>query len=160
MQPDRHEVFEHMIDEALANGVSIPEEQTLREHLQSCVSCQEYLNAGNRVIASLGGFSFEVNPSLQMKVFESISQRAQQMEATPFSRRRLFLVCALALVLTAVGSFLDLQSGSLIASLFDIQSQHVRHALFAFWIVPSICLLLLFPMLPLLSAANRNERAL
>ena len=160
MKSDRHEVFEHMIDEALAAGVSIQEEQSLREHLQSCVSCQEYLNANNRVIASLGGFSFEVSPSLEAKVFASISQRARQIEAAPFSRRRLLLICALALTLTVIGSFLDLQFGSLIASFFDIQAIHVRQGVFAFWIISSVCLLLLFPMLPLLSAASRNERAL
>ncbi len=160
MTSDRHEVFQHMIDETLASGSPLPDDQSLREHLQSCAACQEYLNASRRVIASLGGFSFEVNPALQAKVFESINHRAQQVQATPFNRRRLALVCALALVLTAAGSFLDLQFGSLIASHFDIQSQHVRQALLAFWIVPSICLLLLFPLLPQLSAANRNERAL
>jgi hypothetical protein len=70
------------------------------------------------------------------------------------------LICVLALALTVVGSFLDLQFGNLIASLLDIRSIHVRQGLFAFWIVPSICLLLLFPMLPMLSAADRNERTL
>jgi hypothetical protein len=162
MKPDRHKVFKHMIDESLAAGVSIPEEQSLREHLRSCVPCQDYLNASNRVIASLGGFSFEVDPSLQAKVFASISQRAQQVEATPFTRHRLLLICALALAFTAAGSFLDLQFGSLIASVFDIQSLQVRHGLIAFWIAPSLCLLLLFPILPLLSEAgtHRKERAL
>jgi hypothetical protein len=160
MKPDRHEVFEHRIDEALAAGMPIPEERSLREHLQSCVRCQEYLNANTRVIAGLSGFSFEVDPSLQAKVVESISQRAQQVQATPFNRRRLVLICALAIALTVVGSFLDLQFGSVIASLFDIQAMHVRQGLFAFWIIPSICLLLLFPMLPMLSTAHRNERTL
>lgn len=160
MRSDRHEVFQHMIDEALAAGAPIPEEQSLREHLQSCSLCQEYLNASTRVIASLGGFSFELNPSLQAKVFESINQRAQRARATSLSRRQMAWIYALALALTVAGSFLELQFGSLIASLFDIQSIHVRQGLFAFWIVPSICLLVLFPMLPLLSAANRNERTL
>jgi hypothetical protein len=149
-----------MIDESLAAGAPVPEEQFLRDHLQSCSLCQEYLDASTRVIASLGGFSFELNPSLQAKVFESINQRARQLGATSFSRRQMALIYALALALTVAGSFLDLQFGSLIASFFDIQSMHVRQGLFAFWIVPSICLLVLFPILPLLSAANRNERTL
>ena len=160
MKPDRHEVFERMIDEALAVGMPIPEEKSLRQHLQSCVPCQEYLNANTRVIAGLGGLSFEVDPSLQAKVVESISQRAQQIQAAPFNSRRLMLICVLALALTVVGSFLDLQFGNLIASLLDIRSIHVRQGLFALWIIPSICLFLLFPMLPVLSPANRNERTL
>jgi predicted anti-sigma-YlaC factor YlaD len=155
-----HEVFQRRIDEALVARTTIPEERSLREHLQSCVQCQEYLNANTRVIAGLSGFSFELDPALNAKVLESITQRARQLETAPFNRRRWALVCTLALTLTVVGSFLDLQFGSLIASHFDIQLHQVRQGLFAFWIVPSICLLLLFPMLPLLTAANRNERTL
>jgi hypothetical protein len=34
----------------------------------------------------------------------------------------------------------------------------VRHGLLTFWILPSFCFLLLFPILPLLS--HRKERAL
>jgi hypothetical protein len=151
-----------MIDETLAAGVSIPEEQSLSEHLQSCVLCQEYLGAGTRVIDSLGGFSFEVDPTLHSKVSTSLRLRAQQLEATQPSRRRLGLVCILALVFTVAGSFMDLQFGGLIASLLDIPSLQVRQGLFAFWIVPSLCLLLLFPILPLLSTAGtqRKERTL
>lgn len=160
MSSDRHEVFQRMIDDALAAGAPIPDEQSLRDHLQSCAQCQEYLDAGTRVIATLGGFSFELDPVLQSKVFESINLRATQLQAEPFNHRRWALICTLALALTIVGSFLDLQFGSLLASVFDIQSMHVRQGLFAFWIAPSICLLLIFPMLPLLSAAKRNERTL
>jgi hypothetical protein len=60
------------------------------------------------------------------------------------------------------GSFVDLQFGGLIASVFDIQRTLVRQELLAFWIVPSLFLLLLFPLLPLLSkaATRREERTL
>jgi hypothetical protein len=58
------------------------------------------------------------------------------------------------------GSFVDLQFGRLIAAVFDIQRAHVQQGLLAFWIVPSLCVLLLFPLLPLLSKAgtHREER--
>jgi hypothetical protein len=74
----------------------------------------------------------------------------------------LVLTCILALMLTAAGSFLDLRVSGLIASVFDIQGMQIRQGLIAFWIIPSLCLLLLFPILPLLSAAatNRKERNL
>jgi hypothetical protein len=57
------------------------------------------------------------------------------------------------------GSFVDLQFGRLIGSVFDIQ---VQQRLLAFWIVPSLCVFLLFPLLPLLSKAGirREERTL
>jgi hypothetical protein len=72
------------------------------------------------------------------------------------------LISAAAVVLTLGGSFVDLQFGQLIASVFDIQRIEVQRGLLAFWIVPSLCVLLLFPLLPLLSKAGirRAERTL
>jgi hypothetical protein len=64
----------------------------------------------------------------------------------------------MALVLTAAGSFIDLQFGGLIASVLDVQRTELRHELLTFWILPSLCLLLLFPILPLLS--HGKERVL
>jgi hypothetical protein len=60
------------------------------------------------------------------------------------------------------GSFVDLQFGRLIAPVFDIQRTQMQWGLLAFWIVPSLCVLLLFPLLPLLSKAgtHRQERNL
>lgn len=155
-----HEIFQHRIDEALISGTTILEEQSLREHLQSCTVCQDYLDANTRVIAGLSGFSFELDPAVNAKVLESVTQRAQQLETVPFNRRRWALVYTLALALTVAGSFLELQFGSLIASHFEIQIHQIRQGLLAFWIIPSVCILLLFPILPFLSAANRNERTL
>ncbi len=73
MGSDGHERFRHMIDETLAGGIPVQEEQSLREHLQACAPCQEYLAASNRVIAGLGGFSFAVDPGLNAKVSASLS---------------------------------------------------------------------------------------
>jgi hypothetical protein len=60
------------------------------------------------------------------------------------------------------GSFFDLQFGRLIASAFDMQRMQVQQGLLVYWIVPSLCVLLLFPLLPLLSktGAYREERTL
>jgi hypothetical protein len=156
MESDRHERFRHMIDESLAGPVQ--EEQSLREHLQSCAPCQEYLAASKRVIASLGGFSFEVDPTLKGKVSASLTLRAQQIKAAQPGRRRLVLTCIFAVMLTAAGSFLDLRVSGLIASVFHVQGMQIRQGLIAFWIIPSLCLLLLFPILPLLSAAGTNQK--
>jgi hypothetical protein len=157
MNIDHHESFQHMIDESLAGGVSAEREQALREHLDTCRRCQEYLRASNRVIASLEGFSFEVNPTLNARVFASLRLRAQQVQAAQPDRRRWMFISVAAVVLTLGGSFVDLQFGSLIASVFDIQRTHVQQGLFAFWIVPSLCVFLLFPLLPLLSKAGTHR---
>jgi hypothetical protein len=158
MRSDDHESFQRRIDETLAGEIAVGEEESLREHLRSCGQCQEYLAAGTRVIAGLGGFSFEVDPALQEKVCASISLRAQQIESGQPSRKRMAWICIMALVLTAAGSFIDLQFGGLIASVLDVQRTELRHELLTFWILPSLCLLLLFPILPLLS--HGKERVL
>ncbi|WP_353072278.1 zf-HC2 domain-containing protein [Tunturiibacter gelidiferens] len=162
MNIDDHESFQHMIDESLAGSISAEREQSLREHLASCGPCQGYLSANNRVIAGLGGFSFEVNPNLNARVFASLRLPAQQVQAAQPGRRRWALISVAAVVLTIGGSFVDLQFGGLIASVFDVQRMQVRQGLLAFWIVPSLCFLLLFPLLPLLSKAGtqREERIL
>ena len=162
MNIDHHESFQHMIDESLAGSISAEREQSLREHLDTCVPCREYLSASNRVIAGLGGFSFEVDPTLNARVFASLRLPAQQVQAAQPGRRRWALISVAAVILTMGGSFVDLQFGDLIASVFDIQRMQVRQGLLAFWIVPSLCVLLLFPLLPLLSKAgtHREERIL
>ena len=162
MNIDHHESFQHMIDESLAGSISAEREQSLREHLDTCVPCREYLSASNRVVAGLGGFSFEVDPTLNARVFASLRLPAQQIQAGQPGRRRWALISVAAVILTMGGSFVDLKFGDLIASVFDIQRMQVRQGLLAFWIVPSLCVLLLFPLLPLLSKAgtHREERIL
>jgi anti-sigma factor RsiW len=162
MNIDRHESFQHMIDESLAGGISAEREQALRQHLDTCALCQEYLSASNRVIAGLGGFSFEVDPTLNARVLASLRRPAQRVQAGQPGRRRWALISVTAVVLTMGGSLADLQFGGLIAAVFDIQRTQVRQELLAFWIVPSLCVLLLFPLLPLLSkaGAHREERTL
>ncbi|WP_158824014.1 hypothetical protein [Granulicella sp. S156] len=158
MQSDNHKLFQQMIDETLASGAPVQEDRALREHLQSCAVCEEYLNSSTRAIATLAGFSFEVNPLLHAKVSASLSQRAQQLGATPLSRRRWAFACIGAFVLTVAGTLLDLQFRSLIAAFFNVTDVHVQQGLLHFWIVSSLSPVLLFLLLPLLS--RQKERAL
>ena len=55
------------------------------------------------------------------------------------------------MVLTVVGSVVDLRVGHMAAAALDLRPLMVRESLMALWIVPSFCLLLLFPLLPLLA---------
>jgi anti-sigma factor RsiW len=162
MNIDHHESFQHMIDESLAGVIAAEREQSLREHLDTCALCQEYLIASNKVIAGLGGFSFGVDPTLNARVLASLRLRAGQVQVARPSRRRWVLASLAAVMLTMSGSFADLQFGGVIASVFDIQRAQVQQGLLVFWIVPSLCVLLLFPLLLLLSKAGtrREERIL
>jgi len=158
MTSDPHELFRNMIDEALVAGTPASAQPVLNEHLQTCAQCRKYLDDTTRAIASLGGFSFELDPALQSKVAGAITLRAQQLHPAQFTTNRLVLICFLAFALTVAGSFFDLKFGGLLASAFDLHGEQLQHGLLAFWIIPSICLLLLFPLLPLLS--RRKERIL
>lgn len=158
MISDRHEPFRNMIDEALVAGTSAPANPPLHEHLQSCAECREYLETSSRVIASLGSFSFEVDPTLQARVVDTLTLRTQHTDPAQFNPNRLGLICVLAVALTIIGSFFDLRFGGLLASILDLHRAHLHQGLMAFWIVPSVCLLFVFPMLPLLS--RRKERIL
>ncbi len=158
MNADRHGIFQLMIDKTLAGGVSPQEENSLREHLQACAQCQEYLSANTRAIASLGGFSFEVSQELNTKVCAALKLRARQLEVQRPNRQRLAWICILALTLTAVGSYIDLQFGKMAAAVLGVQPMHMRHELISYWIGPSFWLLLLFPMLPVLLTPGKNRK--
>jgi hypothetical protein len=154
MKNDQHETFRHTIDESLAGGISAERERSLRVHLGTCARCQEYLSASNRVIEGLRGFSFEVGPTFNPRVLSANGQPSRQC------RQRWTLSNVAAVVLTVGGSFVDLRFGDLIASIFDIQRMQLRQGLLAFWIVPSLCIFALFPLLPLLfnAGSRRDER--
>ncbi len=154
MNIDDHESFRRLIDESLSGELSSRGKQSLREHLETCDLCQEYSSVSNRVIAGLKGFSFEVDSALNAKVFASLRLRAQPFQSARPSRSRWALISIAAVVLTMGGSFVDLQFGNLMASLFAIQRTHLQQGILAFWIAPSLGVLLLFPLLPLLSKAR------
>ena len=148
MRAERHEQFEQMIDRSLAGAGTPEEEISVEEHVGVCASCQEYLSASRRAVAGLHGFSFEAGPGLNAKVAAAIRLRAEQME----TRRRWMRLSVVALVLTVLGTVVDLWIGHWAAGIFDLRPMEVRQGLLALWIAPSFGLLLLFPMLPLLSA--------
>jgi anti-sigma factor RsiW len=144
MHVDLHQAMRQIIDKSLLGEASIHEQQTLQEHLASCALCQDYLDASNRVIAGLGGFSFEVDPALQGKVMESLTLRAQTLRSS--QPRPMWWNYLAALILTAAGSFT--------VALFTPMS--LRAGVFALWILPSLCFCLLFPVLHRLSTGEKG----
>jgi hypothetical protein len=158
MKTDLHAIIRDVIDKTLAGGEQPEDDQSLQEHLAACVQCQEYLSAGNRVIAGLGGFSFDIDPGLEGKVLRSLRVRAQQLETAQSNRRRIVWGCAGALVLMITGSWVALEFGNLVAGALNLPPMEMQRLLLLLWVVPSLCLSLLFPVLPLLS--RREERFL
>jgi hypothetical protein len=158
MKTDLHATIRDIIDKTLAGSAQPEDDQSLQEHLAACVQCQEYLSAGNRVIAGLGGFSFDVDPELEGKVLRSLRVRAQQLEIAQSSRRRIVWGCAAALALMITGSWVALEFGNLVAGALNLPPMQMQRLLLLLWVIPSLCLSLLFPVLPLLS--RRKERFL
>jgi hypothetical protein len=160
MQVDRHQEIRHIVDRSLAGTASLEEEQALREHLITCVACQEYLNASHRAIAGLGGFSFEVNPDLHGKVLAALTLRAQQLDTNRIEQRSMFWSYLAALALTICGSFAAARFSGLAGAVFHFQPALLHFGLLALWIVPSLCFCLLFPILHRLSLGWMNEKGL
>jgi predicted anti-sigma-YlaC factor YlaD len=158
-----HQSIRHIIDKSLAGGTRALEpqaQQSLREHLATCAACQQYLDASNRAIASLGDFSFAIDPALDSKVLSSIAARAQELQAASIQRKRLWTTSLLALALTVIGSIAASQLGSLAAPIFHFQPAQLHLALATFWIAPSLCFSLLFLLLPFSPALFRNQKGL
>jgi len=157
MQTD-HQSIRRIIDESLAGAASsAPEQQTLREHLAACASCQQYLDASNRAIAALADFSFPIDPALDSRVLASLARCAQQLEA---ERRRLWWPCCLALLLTLAGSIAASRLGSFAAVTFHLEPAQLHLGLATFWIAPSLCFCLLFLLLPVAPALFGHKKGL
>jgi hypothetical protein len=153
MRADRHLDFEEKIDRSLAGAGTAEEQRLVDEHVGSCAGCAEYLSASQRAVAGMKGFSFEVGLGLNAKTMAAIRARAAEMEA----RRRWMKLSVVALVLTVLGTVVDLRVGHWAAGFFGLPSGEVHHGLMALWIMPSFGLLLLFPLLPLLAAKGHGK---
>jgi hypothetical protein len=160
MQVDRHQEIRHIVDRSLVGAASPQEEQTLREHLLTCVACQGYLKASHQAIAGLGGFSFEVNPDLHGKVLAALTLRAQQLETNRVRQRPMLWSYLAAFVLTVAGSFTAARFSGFAGAVFHLEPEPLHIGLLALWIVPSLCFCLLFPVLHRLSVGWTNEKGL
>ncbi|HEY1901135.1 MAG TPA: zf-HC2 domain-containing protein [Terracidiphilus sp.] len=162
MKIDHHESFQRMIDESLAGAISAEKEQSLREHLATCAPCLEYLRASNRVIAGLSGFSFEVNPTLNVRVLAALRLQAEEgrgilardtgtmrQHSVPFKNWAAF---AVALSMSIVGSALVYQVAKLLMVPMHFDTAQVQAGMLVFWLLPSFC-----SALRLLAAPGENR---
>ncbi len=149
MNLDHHESFQRMIDQTLAGEISTEREQSLREHLSTCASCNEYLRASNRVIGGLSGFSFEVNPTLNAKVLAALRLQMQQDRAALPNRRRFIRpytvslkvwgAFAVAVSMSIVGSALLYEVARYLTVPILFDDAQVQAGVLVFWLLPSLC---------------------
>jgi predicted anti-sigma-YlaC factor YlaD len=160
MQADPHQFIRQLIDHSLAGATSSEEQQTLREHLPTCAHCSEYLEASNRTISALRGFSFEVDPGLDSRVLASLTHRAQQVEDRHLQRSRMWQGGIVALLLTVFGSFAATQLGARVAAAWHLSAVQLHLGLAAFWIAPSLWICLLLLLLPVSPSLWMNKKGL
>lgn len=158
MTPTSHEQFQRLMDEMLVAGKAAPEAPQLREHLQTCPACRDYLDTSLRAIAALNSLSFPVDHALPARINAALERRARQLGRQRVPWRRAALASAAALVLTLAGAAVDLRLGGLLALVLEVRRAEIQQALLTFWIGPSLCLLLLFPLLPLLGRRTEGAR--
>ena len=136
---DHHERFQRMIDESLAAPISAEKEQSLREHLATCVSCQEYLSTSNRVIAGLGGFSFEVNPTLNARVLVALKLHNTGTIRDHNVQFKVWAGFAVALSMSFVGSALVYQVARMLTVPIHFDDAQIQAGVLVFWLTPSLC---------------------
>ena len=151
MQTNSHGAARSLIDKSFVSGVSAQEEQALREHLRDCAECRDYMSASGRAVSSLRGFSFAVDPGLNARVLASLAVRARELEAKRPGRRQMLSNFLIALALTIAGSFVAARFANPLAAVFHVRHAQVQFGWLAFWVLPSLCLSLLLPVLPRLS---------
>jgi Putative zinc-finger len=152
MNIDHNDTFQRMIDESLAGVLSAEKEQSLREHLSTCTTCREYLSASNRVIAGLSGFSFEVNPTLNVRVLAALKLHDTgtiRQYSAPFKN---WVAFAAALSMSFVGSGLVCQMAERLVIPMHFVSAQVQAGVLVFWLLPSLC-----AALCLLAAPGENR---
>jgi hypothetical protein len=149
MNIEHPDPFQPMIDECLVGLLPAEKEQSLREHLSICANCREYLSASNRVIAGLGGFSFEVNPTLNARVLAALRLQAEEgrgiparytgimrQHSVPFKN---WVAFALALSMAFAGSAIVYQLAKLVTGPAHFDSAQVQAGVLVFWLLPSLC---------------------
>jgi anti-sigma factor RsiW len=152
MSMAHHQVFQRMIDESLAGQLSAERELSLSEHLATCAPCQEYLSASNRVIAGLGGFSFEVNPTLNAGVLAVLKLHHSEASRQHNVQFKVGAAFGVALCLSIAGSALVYQAARLLTAPMHFEAAQVQASVLVFWLLPSFCAALL-----LLAAPGRKR---
>lgn len=153
-----HVEIVQMIDRSLAGGSSAEEERVLLEHLQGCAACRSYRDASVRAIAALKGYSFPVDAGLNRKVFASLAQRAEELDMEGGRWVQVWVGSMVAVALTIAGSFGASHVGRLLAALFPVEAAQLHFGVIAFWIAPSLCFCLLFPLLAAWRTGGMNEK--
>jgi hypothetical protein len=152
MQANRHEQTA-LIDKLLAGAITPQEERSLREHLRDCLTCQQHMDASQRAISGLAGFSFEVNPNLKTQVQSAITQRVYELEMQ-HSKRQGLKTFATALVFTVIGSLLAWKLTGPLAERLNLSTYEAQLGLLFFWVAPS----LLFSLLILVAPHLTNQQ--
>lgn len=155
MHFDNHEHWQREVDELLVTGESLEHNHVLAGHLDSCFLCREQHSQNTRIIQAWADLHLDVGPASSARVHAALKAWSAKPVSPIFDRRWAY-ICALAITLTALGSWLDIRISDYLAVVFDMQGPQGRADMTRFWIGPALVLTLLFPALPWLSAKREQ----
>lgn len=156
MKIESHKEICLLIDKSLQNNLSQDEETSLREHLDSCPECQEYLEANEWSIAALEGFAFEATPGLNAQVHRSM----RKLESDLKERRRSIRISAVAFTLSFLSSFLLWGPSDVLASHLHLAANDVQLLFLLFWVLPALFVAVCIPIFPSLLLRSQYQKGL
>lgn len=144
-----HEEARLLIDRCLAAEASDEERRRLQEHLDACADCRRSMAGMLRLLRGFGELAFDIEPGSIARVQAAVARRAQDLGIERRHRRRMTIGLALALAMTAGGSFAVWACAGWLAGAGRFAPAGLAAGVAVFWVLPSLCaaLLLLAPQL-------------
>jgi hypothetical protein len=83
MSKELHARAEQLIAQERIEGISVADQQWLRQHLAECAACAVRANVTEQAIRSLRGLSIALPPTLASRTQFRVRIRAQQLRSAP-----------------------------------------------------------------------------
>jgi hypothetical protein len=158
VQVDIHERTCLLIDKSLSAELSLQEQESLHAHMLSCARCQQYQAGNSRVVAALDGFTFELPLDLNANVHRSMQQLLHKMEKDHAARRSMLWTAFSAFLLSFLGSSVVWQLSDYLAVYAHMSAGELQTILLLVWIMPSLLISFLFPLIPGLLMVRRTQK--
>lgn len=146
MQIDPHEQALRIIDKSLVAKISDEEEVQLSMHLRECQPCHHHRELSARAAQVLNDFSFEVSPELTARIQQSITDRAEELQANRRRMQDAWWSFGAALLLTVTGSVVAWEFAGLLSPYFNVDQKQLQIAALLLLLLPSLFASMLLPV--------------
>jgi hypothetical protein len=148
MENDLHNRAQLLIDQSMVTGISDADQSWLQNHTGDCAKCRNYAEISARVIRGLGSFSFEIEPGLNVRVQNAVTQQARALAVERDLYRSFLKGFVIALALTCIGSVAVWKSVSWVAAQANLTLWVWHAGVVFFWALPSLSVALLLIVVP------------